>query len=147
MPIISDLWEYQIIDIPLTKLNKHVILLNIYKPPKDNTNVNIETFISELSIVLQELSRFNANIIITGDFNNLLEINDRRIFSSFYDLMTTNSFYPQITLPTRFTDNSCSLIDNIFYKCPNRNHCMTAGIILTEISDSSRELGVSVQAR
>ena len=108
MPIISDLWEYQIIDIPPTKLNKHVILLNIYKPQKDNTNVNIETFISELSIVLQELSRFNANIIITGDFNiNLLEINDRRIFSSFYDLMTTNSFYPQIT---RFTDNSCSLI-------------------------------------
>ena len=31
----------------------------------------------------------------------------------FYNLMTSNGFLPQITLPTRITDSSMTLIDNM----------------------------------
>ena len=32
----------------------------------------------------------------------------------FYNLMTSHGFIPQITLPTRITDSSMTLIDNIY---------------------------------
>ena len=132
----SDVWEFQAIDIPATPHNKHVILINVYKPSKDNSNNNIETFISELSSLLQKISRSKANILITGDFNiNLLDINHRRVFGDFLNLMSTNGFCPEIKLPTRFTDNSCTLIDNICYKNSVNSLCASSGILLTDISD------------
>ena len=81
-----DIWEVQIIDIPATSHNKHIILINIYKPPKDNNNnINIDTFISEISAVLHTFSNSKANIIITEDFNiDLLKINNRLVFNEFF---------------------------------------------------------------
>ena len=133
----SDIWEGQIIDIPATSHNKHIILINIYKPPKDNNNnKNIDTFISEISAVLHTLSNSKANIIITGDFNiDLLKINNRLVFNEFFNILITNGFHPSITLPTRFTENSCSLIDNIFHRNIPRSNLLSAGILLSDISD------------
>ena len=53
----SNLWEGQIIDIPASKFNKHIVLMNLYRPPKDNNSIeNIETFVNELSPILEALS-------------------------------------------------------------------------------------------
>ncbi len=55
--------------------------------------------------------------IITGDLNiNLLKINERELISEFFDTLTANSFYPKITMPTRFSNKQGTLIDNIFCK-------------------------------
>ena len=50
------------------------------------------------------------------------------------DLLQTHNFIPTITFPTRFTDISCTLIDNIFFKGNNQNN-LSSGIIFTDISD------------
>ena len=49
--------------------------------------------------------------------------------------MLTNSFFPAITLPTRFTENTCTLIDNAFYKFSGNYKFVGSGILLCDLSD------------
>ena len=74
---------------------------------------------------------------MVGDFNiNLLQINEREKIEDLFDLMCTNSFYPKITLPTRFSKHSCSLIDQFFCKVPHKDHKnISSSIVLSSISD------------
>ena len=66
------------------------------------------------------LSLFNGSNIWEGQFLGISKhdlskkIHHRPIFNEFFDTIVSHSFYPQITLPTRFTDRSCTLIDNFF---------------------------------
>ena len=130
----SEIWEGQFIEIPASENNKPITLINIYKPPKENTSVNINTFTTEISPILQALTDSKPNIIISDDFNiDLLKINEKRFHRDFFDTMITNGLFPAITLPTRFSEHSCTLIDNIF---SSEHACITSsGILLSEISD------------
>ena len=65
---------------------------------------------------LEKLSRENK---IT-DFNiDLLKIESDDYISNYYNLLTSNLFVPHITLPTRITSHSKTLIDNIFSNDPD----------------------------
>ena len=111
------------------------MVINIYRPPND-IQQNYRQFINEFSILLSSFEKCNSEIIITGDFNiNLLKINVRPIFSDFYDILTTNSFLPKITLPTKFTETSGTLIDNFVCKVTTITIEALAGILTHEFSD------------
>ena len=72
--------------------------------------------------------------MLMGTFNmNLLNYNTNKEITQFVDELYTNSFIPYINLPTRITNQSETLIDNIFYNkiIPEA----TAGSITTSISD------------
>ena len=114
----SSLWENLFVSIKGTGHNKDVIDANIYKPPKDNHNIeNINTFKTEIENVIHELDRRNSEILIAGDYNiNSLNLDVRQAFSDFFYSMLANSLFPRITLPTRLDKNSCTLIDNIYFK-------------------------------
>ena len=129
----SNIWEGQFLEISKHDLNKKIIIGNLYRPPRDINN-NYQTFINEFNTMLTSLDRSNSEIILAGDCNiNLLKIHDRPMFNEFFDTIVSLSFYPQITLPTRFTDRSCTLIDNFFCKLSSLQ--TAAGIITTDISD------------
>ena len=64
-----------------------------------------------------------------------MKINERDGFAEFLDKMTNNSFFPTITLPTRFSSYNCSLLDNIYYSQTKNFKESQSGIILTDISD------------
>ena len=64
-----------------------------------------------------------------------MKINQRPIFSEFYDILTANSYLPKITLPTRFTETSGTLIDNFFCKLTNITIESVAGILTKKFSD------------
>ena len=50
--------------------------------------------------------------------------------------MCTSNFFPKISFPTRFARHSCSLIDQIFCKTPQRKHVtISSSIIFSNISD------------
>ena len=68
-----------------------------------------------------------------ADFNiNLLNIHSNGAIQSFFDFMSTESFLPLITKPTRLRDTSATLIDNIFTNVlPHPN----SAIIISDISD------------
>ena len=57
----------------------------------------------------------NKKIFIMGDFNvDLLKSNNNKESSTFLDIFESNNLIPQILLPTRLTNRSKTLIDNIF---------------------------------
>ena len=50
-----------------------------------------------------------------GDYNiNLLKVESHSLTADFNDLMYSYGLIPLITRPTRVTENSATLIDNIF---------------------------------
>ena len=57
---------------------------------------------------------------MSGDFNiDLLKIDSDKDIMNFYNSLTSNLFVPHITLPTRITSHSQTLIDNIFSNDPD----------------------------
>ena len=133
----SDIWEGLFINIYGANLKKQITLCNVYRPPKFNNNdTSISNFITEFEPILLKLGKDKSETIIAGDFNiDLLKVNARQTIGNYFDTFCTNGFYPKITLPTRFSQNSCSLIDQLYIKISSSTRVTTAGIIMSNISD------------
>lgn len=98
----------------------------VYRPPESNIN----SFIEKLDETLHALHQ--TNCIILGDFNiNILKEDDHAL--NFLNTLHSFSFFPTITMPTRVTSTSQSLIDNIVTNIHNIN--MESGVVLSDISD------------
>ena len=131
----SEVWEGLFIEISGHTLNKNIIIGNIYRPPRDR-NENYQTFINELTPILSGLESRNCEVFLTGDFNiDLLKIKKKPIFSEFFDVMISHSFYPKITLPTRLSNNRGTLIDNIYCKLSSKSINSSSGILISGLSD------------
>ena len=69
-----------------------------------------------------------------GDYNlDLLNCDSHAPTSDFVNNFMSHSFFPTIHLPTRITETSSTLIDNIFSN--NMQHSMKTAIIYGDISD------------
>ena len=106
---------------------KHFIF-GIYRPHSGT----IDSFKTELDIVLQNPMFSEKTCIALGDFNiNLMQ--DSVNVNGFVDNMQVNHFIPLITKPTRFSEQSQpSLLDQIWLKNPNS---FTCGIIIHDLTD------------
>ena len=103
----------------------------IYKHPGMCVNTFTNDFLSPL---LQLVGRENKSIVLLGDFNiNLLKYDSNAGVSNFLDTLGSYSILPRVLLPTRITENSHTLIDNIF-STPTANECVSGNILHT-ISD------------
>ena len=72
---------------------------------------------------------------LAGDFNiDLLKTETNADSKDFFDILTSNLFVPHITLPSRVTNRSQTLIDNIFSNNPELENC-TSGNFTFSISD------------
>ena len=84
--------------------------------------------------MLTTLGNFKCEILLTGDLNiNLLNV--KHIFNEFLDIITSHSFYPHITLPTRLSRRSGTLIDNFFCKFTSSLSDVSSCIFTSGISD------------
>ena len=74
-----------------------------------------------LNPLLDKLSKeANKTIVLLGDFNiDLLNFDTSEYVNIFLDDVASNSLQPQVLLPTRISNNSKTLIDNIFCNIPN----------------------------
>ena len=90
----------------------NIIVGVIYRHPC----MSLKSFNSEhLKPFLHKLGSENKQLILFGDFNvNLLNAKDEPESSAFLDTLGSNLILPQILLPTRITEDSQTLIDNIF---------------------------------
>ena len=110
---------------------KNVIVGCMYKHPL----LEIDNFNDDfLEHFLEKLSCENKDIFLIGDFNTDLINSDIEPISSFLDTMTTNLFVPHITLPTRITPTSSTLIDNIYSNITNFSTGIS-GNLTSSISD------------
>ena len=72
------------------ELAKHILIGNIYRPPRTLLN-EIEGFIEELTLIVQGLDKKTPNVLLAGDYNlNLLKVNELRTHSKFLDLLMSN---------------------------------------------------------
>ena len=131
----SEVWEGQFIEILNIETNKTLIIGNLYRPPH-NTNDLYQTFINEFIPILEHLQRVNQEVIIAGDFNiDLLKINENATLGDYFNSLVAQSLFPQITLPTRFSDRNCTIIDNFLCKLTHNFKPSTTGILMSIISD------------
>lgn len=109
----------------------NLIVGTIYKHP----TMSVEEFNSDfLSPFLHKIGVENKQLLLLGDFNiNLLNVTKDKNVSSFVDILGSNLILPQVTIPTRITEHSQTLIDNIFTSVS----CLESlsGNILYSISD------------
>ena len=111
-------------------MGKPLIIGSIYRPPKSN----MLTTNNDFEKILATLSNQNKSCYLCGDFNmNLLNINTHQYTSDFLNLMSTFLFRPLIHVPTRITNSSSTLIDNIFTNSLSFREC--PGVFITDISD------------
>ena len=87
-----------------------------------------------MSTLFDKLTKENKPSVMSGDFKlNLIKYTQNRGVNQFLENILSNNFIPHITLPTRVTEKSATLIDNIFAN--NYEHNCVSDNITTSISD------------
>ena len=94
----------------------------------------LDQFIDEFNLILQTFEELNYRAYLCGDYNiDLLQIENSNKVHLFYQNMSLSGFFPQITLPTRLSETTCTLIDNIITNNIDNNHL--SGVLTGKISD------------
>jgi hypothetical protein len=129
-------FESLFLKIGSESLEKPLMIGNIYRLPNPSNDA-ISNFANDFESILLQVNRQNADCILSGDFNiDLLKQPEKPLFKQYLQSIISASFVPKITLPTRFSNNSATLIDNVFLNLREQGQSKTsAGIILTKISD------------
>ena len=118
------------IEIKVDK-GKNVVIGCIYRHPHYK---NLEEFSDYMTNCFAKLNKEKKEIYIAGDFNiDLLQYETNNKCRDFYNLITSNGFLPLITQPSRFSDTTQTLIDNIFTNTFDRD--CESGNILVEFAD------------
>ena len=132
----SNLWECLSLSISDPNLIGNLRLNNIYRPGRNNTNEIVRSFLKEYELFLTLANSENYNVLNTGDVNiDLLSLSRRPAFQEYFDELTCHFFRPLINYPTRFTSNSCTLIDHSFLYEKNGPIETESCILLQAISD------------
>ena len=119
------------------------IFVEILFPRKSNLIVgciyrhpcmSINEFNNIISPILQKISKENKTVILLGDFNiDLIKCSTDVSTSEFFNLISSFNLLPYITLPTRITSISQTLIDNIFSNSTNSS--IISGNLTSTVSD------------
>ena len=127
--LVENVW----LECKLPNMKNNVIIGTIYRHPKGN----IKYFNNFLSETLIKINKENKIGIICGDLNINSLNNEHNQTNEFTNLILSENFIPQITLPTRITDNSSTLIDHILLKFNNHtlNEQLISGNIYSDITD------------
>ena len=117
--------------VEIVYAKKNIIVGCVYKLPKmciDNFNNDF------LYPLLDKVNKEKKTLLLMGDFNiNLLNSNNDNLVSNFLDIFGSFSLLPKIILPTRVSNTSKTLIDNIFYDSSNSK--TISGNLTCNISD------------
>ena len=111
--------------------DKNIIVGCIYRHPSMSVNEFNNDYLTPL---LDKASSENKLIFLTGDFNvDLLKADTNKDFAEYLDNLSSYDFHPHIILPTRVTDISSTVIDNIFFNSIEYN--IVSGNLTSSISD------------
>ena len=129
----QDFFDYIFIEVIHENPKNNTIVGVLYRPPGGNT---VEDFTDHLDILLSTIHKEKKRVILTGDTNiNLLNASQHRATSNYLDVLMGHGFLPKITLPTRVTHSSATLIDHIFINECSSNQYTLAGTLQSNMSD------------
>jgi len=102
----------------------------VYRHP----NNNIDEFIKSLESIIERIHRENKLCLFLGDFNiDLMKIETHAESEQFINTLACYFFQPHILQPTRITNHSATLIDNIFFN--SIEHFMISGNLVYDLTD------------
>ena len=111
---------------------KHIVIGVIYRPP----NTNISIFNEEFGCILDNLNKENKLLYMMADYNiDLLKDKESPSTGEFLDILYRNHVVPLITKPTRNTNRTATLIDNILTNNISDTHSQHQGLIYTDLTD------------
>ncbi len=123
--------EYETVFIETVINAKKTLIGEIYRPPGTNATKSVEYYENMLDKLKHE-----KQVILGTDSNfNLLRIEDHPQTANFFNVLLANSFLPSISKPTRITEHTATLIDNIFLNNLTDNIEVNSGLLLEDISD------------
>ena len=120
----------------ITGRKNKVVIGTIYRHPGIRNNVT--KFIEKAEKTINTLANNNIRSIVCGDLNiDALKIQINENTNNFFNMLSTNNFTPTITLPTRITDHTITLIDHILIKTTIKDieNTLTSGNIYSDITD------------
>ena len=123
--------DYEALWIEISMTNQSNILCGVtYRHPSGN----LENFLDYMNKTIEQIHQENKLCLVMGDFNiDLLKIDSHPNSENFLDLMGSYFFQPQILQPTRITEHSATLIDNI---CINSlEHFSISGNLVCDLTD------------
>ena len=117
--------------VEITRKAKNIIIGNMYRSPSHDSNL----FITELEHRLELLNKHkNKHIILTSDSNiDLLQFQSFEPANNLVNCLSEHGFLPVISIPTRITDHSATLIDHIFVN--SGLETIKSSVIIEDMSD------------
>ena len=102
----------------------------LYRHP----NGNLDKFMEYMNLTIEKIHQENKLCLFMGDFNiDLLKIDTHITSEKFINDLGSFFFQPQILQPTRITDHSSTLIDNIFFN--SIEHFIISGNVVYDLTD------------
>ena len=123
----SESAECLCIEVDLPK-EKNFIVCVVYRPP----STDVVKFLDDLESMMLTVNSSDKSVCMMGDFNIDLLSNSPNSLR-FQNILDSNAFNVMIDKPTRISDHSSSLLDNIFVK--NIKGHSQSGLFYSEISD------------
>lgn len=112
--------------------SKNIIIGVIYRKP----NNKIDEFENKINQMLGKVHKENKICYLMGDFNiDLLKLESCDYTRRFFEILFTSSCILLVLRPTRITQHTATLIDNIFTNDIETIDSSINGIIFSDISD------------
>jgi hypothetical protein len=119
------------VDRSIYNTKSNIIIGVMYRIPGQD----ISTFNTYFKSVLERIKQENKIVYYNADFNiNILNANEHTATNDFIELVFSFSCIPLITRPSRITNVSSTLIDNIFTNNFQNSECLK-GLFINDISD------------
>jgi hypothetical protein len=120
----------------ICKCNKNFLIAAIYRHP----NQNCKKFFELLEPNLNMISNSKTTCLVLGDINlDLVKYNVDSVTKLYIDNLVGYNFLPLLTLPTRVTTSTCTLIDHIYFHEPfngkGNNQQIFVGNFLSDLTD------------
>ena len=101
--------DIEICALRLSLASSSFTIICIYRSPSGNFNY----FLNQLETVLNKLHMASIKLIVCGDFNvNYFKDNSGKLLSD--SLFPSYSLFSTVSFPTRISNSSSTLIDNIY---------------------------------
>ena len=108
--------------------NKNLVVGVVYR-----SHTLIDHFVRDIEPIFKKLASEKNNFYILGDFNiNLLKSETHGPTHEYLELIYSLSMLPTIYKPTRITETTATIIDNIL---TNDEEIIRSNVIVTDISD------------
>ena len=127
---LEDEYETLWVEINTGPQSKNIICCCVYRHP----DTDASKFIDYMESTLSKIENKNKITCVMGDFDlNLLNYKIHTHKNDFVNSMVSHCLIPSILQPTRVTDHSATVIDNIFSNVTDYE--TTSGNILNQVAD------------